>query len=307
MKFIYKIEFYIEYKIDHYLMFQIKKQSYYSRIILLCGLFFIYWRNYCSILQITNYYDKSEVNTVLKYISTIDHNICTKYERQYRYILHDLIIKLVPFKKNKKIIEGILKLHYCFGNTFLSESMAYSLIKHEVVSDISIVLYENKQVMQNYYDKAGKTFHIIEDFDNQPNIIKEKYLLSVLSTLTTNIPFSTTNIQKIDNFNYIFTLLNELTEHSDILKSLKKGHYAMNIIESGKIELITKLNKLIFTIRDNQNKIEFFIKQILLETSYLFGLFINYFYFILWSISFIGIWTFISLKYNDKTILITNR
>jgi hypothetical protein len=147
---------------------------------------------------------------------------------------------------------------------------------------------------------------IANEFDRQPNInSKKQYLLTTLETLNDNNAIVLSNImfQEIKGhqkektlYKSIQSLLFILSENSDIIKSLKNGNYVMNIIDTVKIEITSNINKLLFTIKDSQNKTEYFIKQVLLEISYILGLLINYIYFVLWTLSFLGIWVIVYFR-----------
>lgn len=281
----------------------INKNIYY--VLLNAGVIFIYWRNYCSIIQIKTYYYNSKVKNVLdfvsingnNYINNSDNGKCRKEEKKNRFLLYDAILNIIPYENNRKIVEGLLELQYCLTNfNFLEKS------QFDKFSFTDLPSNNNKQlkIISNT---------IANEFERQTDIqAKERYLLITLSNLKDNnaITFSNTMFQEINKTdfkkeekNYIkllSSMFHSLSEHSDIIKSIKKGHYIMNVADTVKIQLITHINKMIFMIKDSQNKSEFFINNILMEISYIFGLITNYFYFVLWAVYFLGVWVVMLIR-----------
>jgi hypothetical protein len=209
--------------------------SYKNIILFILFLFYIYWRNHCSLIQIKNYYNQTELKKIIYYAD----NFCLKRNKN---ILHDLIIKLLPYQE----IEIILNIHDCLLELSFVEYLSSSLITSNINND-----------------------------DEKSIIVFRKDIITY------------------EKMNFIQYLL-VLTEHSDILQSIKKGKFTMNVVESLKIEIISKMNVLILKIKNIQNEIEYKIKQIIMESSFLFGLITNLFRFIIWSIS---IMTFFLISY----------
>lgn len=261
-------------------------------ITLTSSIIFIYWRNRCSIIQIKTYYDNSNVKKILNFASeyntSIDKCFENKKVNQNPYILNNF----VHYEESFVIFERLVELQNCLPSYhFVTSAM-------ETVSSDSF-RNNNKQLMPVYNVIAN-------EFDRQPNInLKKQYLLTTLETLNDNNAIVLSNImfQEIKEhrkekalYKSILSLLFILSENSDIIKSLKNGNYVMNIIDTVKIEISSNINKLLFTIKESQNKIEFFIKQVLLEISYILGLLINYIYFVLWALSFLGIWVIVYFR-----------
>ena len=85
---------------------------------------------------------------------------------------------------------------------------------------------------------------ITNEFDRQPDLhAKEQYLLFTLSNLNNNnaVSLSTFMFQEIIQSknkhqmslkNTFMYLINTLSDHSDIIKSIKKGNYVMNVVET---------------------------------------------------------------------------
>jgi hypothetical protein len=262
---------------------KISKLYYFASTI---GIFFIYWRNYCSIRQIDVYYNNSKIKHVLGLISNRRNHYqsnlkeCIIKEKFNRSLLYDMLLNIIPLKKIRNIMEELLQFQFCLTNDSFLENVVFE----DLISSRKI---EQLQIMP-----VTMIYEL-----NIPD--KEKYLqLTSLILKNNNRNYLTNNI--FENKNYqeenktlkskFFSIIYELSEHSDILKSFKKGFYVMNVMDTVKLEFISRIDKIIFVIKDNQNKVEFFIKQILMEISYLFGIVMNYTYFVLWAITFIGIW-----------------
>jgi hypothetical protein len=271
---------------------------------------FVYWRNYCSIIQIKTYYENSE----LKKISNIAYNKyllmdtdCFKNEKINRSKIYD-VLNIIP-TKNKLFIENILALKYCLSeSSSFIENISNSISKNTLNSDMirqSFKIEQNNQIIV-YGNTRGN--QIADKFDLMPFNLKESYLISTLSKMSEKNK-NTFNIHNIVDFydnvpplknkttlQYIFTFLDNISNESDVIKSLKKGYYIINIVESINIELMTRLNRLMFNVKDSQNKIEYLIKQITMESTFLFVLISNYLYFLICSLLIIVSWCFILLK-----------
>jgi hypothetical protein len=254
------------------------------------SLLFIYWRNYCSIIQIIKFYEKSE----MKRISTIAYNIdtdCFKNEKINRSKVYD-VLNIIP-TKNKIFIENILALKYCLSeSSSFIENISNTISKNTLSSDI---LRQNYKIEQNnqivvYDNTLGN--QIADKFDLIPFNSKESYLLSTLL----KISGKNHNVSPLKALQYMYNFLDNVSNESDVIKSLKKGHYVINIVESINIELMTRLNKLMFNLKDSQNKVEYSMKQITMESTFLFGLISNYIYFLICSILIIVSWCLIFLK-----------
>lgn len=269
------------------------------------SLLFVYWRNYCSIIQIKTYYEKSD----LKKISNIAYNMdpaCFKNEKMNRSKIYD-VLNIIP-PKNKIFIETILALKYCLSETSFIDTISISLTKKTMNFDLDIIRQNYKREQNNQLVLYDNTLgnQIADEFDLIPFHLKEMFLKEILFKIseknTFNIP-SIIDIYEIvspvknkTTLQYFYYLLNEISNESDVLKSIKNGHYIINLVESINVELMTRLNKLIYTIKDSQNKVEYSIKQITMESSYLFGLISNYLYFLLCSVSLVIFWFFYLIK-----------
>jgi hypothetical protein len=209
--------------------------NYKNIILFILYLFYIFWRNHNSLLQIKNYYNQTELKKVIYYAD----KFCFKRNKN---VFYDLIIKLLPYQE----IEVILNIHDCLLELSFIESLSSSLFNNN-----SMIVFEKETIV---YEKM----------------------------------------------NYIQYIL-LLTEHSNILQSIKKGKFTMNIVESLKVEVISKMNVLILKVKNIQNEIEYKIKQIIMESSFLFSLITNLFHFIIWSISIL---TFFLISYRPVSILL---
>ena len=272
--------------------FKNTQKSKLNYLALTVGVFFIYWRNHCSIIQIKTYYNNSKVKLVLDINNRIyNDDLCRKNEKENRPIFHDVILNIIPYKKKRKIIERLLELQYCLSN-------------FDFVEKITIPSSFSWSMESDKYNQLQISNIIANEFDRQPDITtKEKYLIFTLENLKNNNAISLSNdmYQEIKHKrkkeqSIFLRIIYSLLEHSDIIKSIKNGNYVMNVVETIKIELVSHINKLLFTIKDCQNKSEYFIKHIMMESSYLFGLIVNYVYFLLWAITFLGIWIMMTIN-----------
>jgi hypothetical protein len=261
-------------------------------ITLSTSIIFILWRNNCSIKQIKTYYDKSNVKKILNFASEYNTSIDKCFENKKNYQDPLFLNNFIHYEEPFVFFERLLELQHCLTSyRFVTSAL-------ETISSDSF-RNNNKQLIPVYNVIAN-------EFDRQPNInSKKQYLLTTLETLNDNNAIVLSNImfQEIKGhqkektlYKSIQSLLFILSENSDIIKSLKNGNYVMNIIDTVKIEISSNINKLLFTIKDSQNKTEYFIKQVLLEISYILGLLINYIYFVLWTLSFLGIWVIVYFR-----------
>jgi hypothetical protein len=232
---------------------------------------------------------------------------CFKNEKINRSKIYD-VLNIIP-TKNKLFIENILALKYCLSeSSSFIENISNSISKNTLNSDMirqSFKIEQNNQIIV-YGNTRGN--QIADKFDLMPFNLKESYLISTLSKMSEKNK-NTFNIHNIVDFydnvpplknkttlQYIFTFLDNISNESDVIKSLKKGYYIINIVESINIELMTRLNRLMFNVKDSQNKIEYLIKQITMESTFLFVLISNYLYFLICSLLIIVSWCFILLK-----------
>jgi hypothetical protein len=240
---------------------------------------FVYWRNYCSIIQIKNFYNNSDVRFVINFITDkskfLDNNIhqCQQKEKRERSPIQKLLIKIFP-KKEKKLVEHILSLRYCLNN--------YDFL-HYITNSLSKVNLNS----QGFNSKQMQIINLDDDFESEvkPEPQYHSY---------------TSESQFILYYKYLSNLMNELSSHSNILTHIKNGNYAIHPLETFKFEFNTRINKFIFTLKNKQNEIEYLIKQLFMETSHLYGLIIDYFYFIFWCITFTTTTLFIKI-YNKTT------
>jgi hypothetical protein len=144
-------------------------------------------------------------------------------------------------------------------------------------------LKRNKYILYNLLP-----YQDIENILNMHDCLLDSSFVESYSSylFKTNIDTKALTLYTKKKNNYI-QYLSLIFNSSNILHSIKQGKFTMNIIESLKVETISKINIFILKIKNIQNEIEYSIKQIIMESSYLFSLIINLFHFILWSISII--------------------
>lgn len=84
------------------------------------------------------------------------------------------------------------------------------------------------------------------------------------------------------------TVLSYLHDVSQTLQLISSGHYVVNIMDGVHMEMMTNVNKLILSTKNRQNEVEYVMKQLVTEVSYMYRILMSYLYF---SISYIGIFT----------------
>jgi hypothetical protein len=208
---------------------------------------------------------------------------------------HNFIINFLPYEEHRIILDKLIKLKYCLSDFDYTQKF---ITLTEI--DTSTSILRNNYPLQNFKSNEICTI-IANELDRQPNLqTKKNFLLFTLTNLNDNnaITFTKMMVEELKRKNYKYNyysfmqILSLLSDKSYVLRSLKNGNYAMNIIETIKVELVTRIHEAVFTIKDYQNKNDYFIKSILMESSYVFGLVINYLLFLLWAVTFCGVWIF---------------
>jgi hypothetical protein len=190
---------------------------------------------------------------------------CWKDKKRNSFILFDYIMKSIPYRE----FEGIIELQYCLSDYGFAEHVTSSLNQ-------DVMRFNERALVTTDTDKKNIKFlsySIDDEFYKETHFKKETYLLNILS-----------NLESKSYLRYII----DLSLQDEILRLF----VTMNVFDTIKVEMVTKLNYLIFEIKNSQNKTEYFVKQLLVEISYLMSLIVNYFYFIISSISVMGIWLF---------------
>ena len=181
----------------------------------------------------------------------------SKTHQMYQYIFD-------PSKTNSKTtLMDIIKIKSYTQAKMKTEVQLYQF-------DVNI-LFEKPRYSPDiiYCQQLNQISNVIaNEFDKHSVDSKESFL-----------SFMVLKLQKKDYSSSFFTFLPQF----DTLRMIMTGYYPVNFIESLKIELISKLNTLLYLYKHSQNKMEYLIKQIMMESSFMMTLFINYAYFLFWA------------------------
>ena len=289
---------------------------------LLFYILFIVWRNESSLYQINHFYNNSHIPDLLYFVkqnkdsfqTIFPNNFLSNYTfcRNFRNIIEthyyfndfSFIQDFTYFFVKEKYLSNIFRdttshtiykeifdpLKTNSKKTLVDIIQLKPLIQTNMKTDIQLYLSQNLKNNFNIHTLFDKShtlskqlnelthcqqlkhlsFAIADEFDQQPYNSKKSFLYFILL-----------NLQKKNFHQYFFGF--------DTLKIIMSGRYPMNIYESLKIELISKINILLYLFKNSQNKMEFLMKQIIMETTFLIELIINYVYFFFWAYSILCI------------------
>ena len=283
---------------------------------------FIVWRNESSLYQIKNFYNNSHIPNLIFFIKQnndsfqkifpndflsrcdIYRNIKNTFEVHKNFNDFSFIQNFTYFFIKEKYLSDIFRdtsspqlykdifdpLKTNSKQTLIDIIQLKPLIQTKMKSnslvdrnnfDVTLlfqktILTSNSQSKESIHCQHLKqlSYVIADEFDQQPYNSKKSFLHFILL-----------NLQKKDYNQYLFGF----THHFDTLRILMSGHYPINLYESLKMELITKINILLYLFKNSQNKMEFLMKQIIMETTFLIGLIISYVYFLIWASSILCI------------------
>ena len=251
----------------------LSKYTFYTKIKNIIDLHYKF-NDFSFIQQFTYFFIKGKhlSNTILD----------TKTQEKYKQIFD-------PTKTNsKKTLSDIIQINPHKKNKIQTNIGSYSLINRKSNYDMNIFFEKTKSSEFIHYEKLNQLSMIIaKEYDKQPQNTKESYLYFILSNLNRK------------DYNYpLFGFLYKF----ETIKLLQLGYYPINLTESLKIELISKVNMLLYLFKHSQNKMEYLMKQIIIETTFIIGLFIDYIYFLIWALSIL----IVSLLHIFKIIFKTN-
>lgn len=301
-------------------MFHYNKKNVFTLFSFFCYLTFIVWRNESSLYQIQTFYQKSHIPDAIFFIkdnkeyfqNIFSHhsffsnfvfykNVKSIIDLHYNFNNFTFMHKFTSFFIKEKHLSNIIrdtKSHEIYKEIFhpsqynskktLSDIIQLKpLLQTKIKTDIQLYLSNNVKNQFNIHDlfeikpiDSSKIIYcqqlhqisndIANEFDKQSNETKESFLHFLLS-----------NLQRKDYHRHFFGFILQL----DTMKILTSGYYLTNTIESIKIELISKINILLYLYKNSQNKMEYLMKQIIMETTFLLGLFTDYIYFLFWAFS----------------------
>ena len=301
-------------------MFYYTRKNIFTFIALLFYIFFIVWRNESSLYQIKTFYQKSHIPDAIFFIKD------NKEYFQNIFSYHQVFSNFVFYKKIKNVIDlhynfNDFNFMQKFTFFFLKEKHLSNIIRdttsQQIYKDVfNPVQYNSKKTLSdiiqmkpllqikrktdtsssntNHFDihtlfenskiKSSETIYfqqldqisndIANEFDKQSHNTKESFLHFILS-----------NLQKKEYNRHLFGFIFDL----DTIKIIMSGYYPINAIESIKLEIISKINTLLYLYKNSQNKMEYLMKQIIMETTFILGLFIDYIYFLFWASSILFI------------------
>ena len=300
----------------HNLMFYNTKKTF-TLFMFLFYFFFIVWKNNSSLYQISTFYNKSHLPNAIIFIkenreyfqSTFSNDFLSNFEfyKNIKSIVHlhyhlndfTFVQKFTHFFVKNHPLSNIIReskpTHQIYQHIFdpyksnskqtLSDIIQLKpLIQTKSKTDIQLYLSNNRNNQFNVnilFDKPRYSPEIIycQKLHQISNIIANEFDQQPIDSKESFLSFMVLNLQKKGYSSSFFTFLPQF----DTLRMIMTGYYPVNFIESLKIELISKLNTLLYLYKHSQNKMEYLIKQIMMESSFMMTLFINYAYFLFWA------------------------